>query len=103
MFVTRLIVGILLIPLVLFVIWAGGWIYAIAIALILGVAAWEFWRMVQRGGFKPSAFVLIAGVCAITLMRYAFGLYGSELAFTAAILVSMALAVRSMENGMPQP
>ena len=103
MFVTRVIVGLIIIPLVLLIILAGGWIFTVGVTLILGVAAWEFWRMVQRGGFKPSAFVLIAGVCAITLLRYSFGFYGSELAFTAAILVSMALAVRSMENGVPQP
>jgi phosphatidate cytidylyltransferase len=58
---------------------------------------------VQRGGFKPSAFVLIAGVSAMTLVRYPFGFYGSELVFTGLVLLSMVLAIRSTEMGLPQP
>lgn len=40
---------------------AGGWIYAIGVALILSIAAWEYATMFRKGGYFPAFYLVIAG------------------------------------------
>jgi phosphatidate cytidylyltransferase len=103
MLVERIIVGLIIVPLVLFVIVAGNWIFAAGVTIILGTAAWEYWRMVKRGGFKPSAFVLMGGVVLMSLSQFFFGFKGSELVFSLLVLITMFLAIRKLEEGSDQP
>jgi phosphatidate cytidylyltransferase len=103
MLLERFLVGIIIIPLVLFFIIAGNWVFAAGVTLILGVAAWEYWRMVKRGGFKPSAFVLMGGVVLLSLSHYFWGFKGSEPVFSGLVLITMFLAIRKLEEGNTQP
>ncbi|NJN81444.1 MAG: hypothetical protein HC802_03620 [Caldilineaceae bacterium] len=52
---TRILVGIIGIPLVLIPIWLGG-LWAVALFLVIGVIGGiEFYNMMQMGGYHPRA------------------------------------------------
>src|SRR5450759_1376630 len=103
MLVERTLVAIVIIPVVIFLIVAGGWVYALSAAIILAVAAWEFWRMVTNGGFQPSAILLIGGVALMALLRYQFEFTGSQFGASMLILLTMAHCTRSYELSRNQP
>ncbi|MBI9048032.1 MAG: CDP-archaeol synthase [Anaerolineaceae bacterium] len=90
MLVKRLLVVIILTPLGILAINAGGWIFNITIIMILGIAAWEFWRIFTRGGFHPSRLILILSTVAISLVRSLFEFSGSEIILGLIILAAMA-------------
>ena len=97
MLAERTLVAIVIIPLAVFVIVAGGWVFALAVAIILGVAAWEFWRMVRSGGFQPSAVLLIGGVALMAILRFLFDFPGSQFGASLMILLTMAICTRGYE------
>ncbi|WP_299029309.1 CDP-archaeol synthase [uncultured Thermanaerothrix sp.] len=89
MLAQRLLVIIILIPIGVTFAVLGGWPYAAFIALILVVAAWEYWRIFRRGGFAPLASVLLPGVALLVFSRAAWGFDYSHLILSALILVTM--------------
>lgn len=95
----RLIVAIVLVPLGVFFVAAGGWIYAILILLMLGYGAWEYWRLFESGGYHPTASVLIVGVLALVAARRLLGFTGSGLILGVAVMVAMAVQVFAFEKG----
>jgi phosphatidate cytidylyltransferase len=97
MLVERTLVAIVILPLAVLVIAAGGWVFALAVALILSVAAWEFWRMVRNGGFQPSAIIVIGGVALMALLRFQFSFTGSQFGASLMILLTMAVCIRGYE------
>lgn len=103
MLVERLLVVIVIVPVVAFLIVAGGWAYALSVALVLAIAAWEFWRMVTQGGFQPSAVLLIGGVALMALLRYQFEFTGSQFGASLLILLTLAHCTRSYELSRNQP
>jgi phosphatidate cytidylyltransferase len=52
---------------------AGGWFFVGFVALILGLAAWEYWRMYQSGGYRPSLLLLLGGTLLLVLTRHLWG------------------------------
>ncbi len=103
MLVERTLVAIVILPIVILVIVAGGWVFALSVAVILGVSAWEYWRMVTNGGFQPSALVVIGGVALMALLRHLFDFPGSQFGASILILVTMAMCTRSYELSRNQP
>ncbi len=97
MLAERTLVAIVIIPLAVLVIVAGGWVLALAVILILSVAAWEFWRMVRSGGFQPSPVLVIGGVALMALLRYLFDFTGSQFGASLMILLTMAVCTRGYE------
>lgn len=103
MLVQRLIVAIVLIPIGVWVVATGGWLFAAVVILALGYAAWEYWRLFIRGGYQPSAPVLILGVAALALARQFFQLNYSDLVLAVVALLAMAYHVFHFEQGASVP
>lgn len=99
MLAQRLIVAIVLIPIGVLIIAAGGWLFAAAVILALGYGAWEYWRLFTRGGYQPSAPVLVLGVMALALTRQVFHFNNSDLVLAGIILLAMAFHVFHFEKG----
>lgn len=97
MLVERTLVAIVIVPLAVLVIAAGGWVFALTIAAVLSIAAWEFWRMVRSGDFQPSAVLVIGGVALLALLRYQFDFVGSQFGASLMILLTMAFCIRGYE------
>jgi phosphatidate cytidylyltransferase len=65
MFLTRVLSVLILTPIVIGLIWIGGWLFNILLALFLGLAAIEFVQMMRRGGFEPPVFFTIVLIITI--------------------------------------
>jgi phosphatidate cytidylyltransferase len=95
----RLIVVIFLIPACVIPIYLGSWPFAILVIGGMGIAAWEYWRMFYRGGYRPSVWLIVAGAMVLCLARFLWSMETSALVLTLAILVIMAVQVFDFANG----
>lgn len=68
---TRVIVGIIAIPIFLFTIYQGGIYFFILSLLISGIALWEFYSMFQLKGYNVFKFTMI-GVSLCSMILYYF-------------------------------
>ena len=82
MFLTRVLSTLILAPIVIGLIWLGGWPFNILLALFLSLAAIEFTQMMRTGGFAPPLFFTIALIIIII----------AEALFPEARLLQPALA-----------
>ena len=69
MFRQRILATIILLPLGMGAIYRGGWVYTALIALLLGIATWEYGRLFQASGFQPANGLMVAGSLALVLAR----------------------------------
>jgi len=100
MFSQRIIVAILIIPITIGAVYAGGWVFLALVLAILGIAAWEYWRMFQKGGFCPSRAIVIGGVLLLAASRAWLGFNYSDLLLSAIILVAMFAHTLAYERGI---
>lgn len=98
----RLIVVIILVPLAVLCVAAGGWFFSIAFTAILAIAAWEYWRIFKKGGFSPSVVVLVGGVTLIGLSRTFLGFQYSDLIISIVIVLALVWSTFAYENGEKQ-
>lgn len=96
----RLAIALLLLPLVIWVIADGGWLYIGAVTLVLLLAAAEFGLLFRRLGLRPSVPLILIGVLVLVVGR-ASALLPVEGALTALILVSMIWHLVDFERGAP--
>jgi phosphatidate cytidylyltransferase len=97
--VQRLLVVILLVPVFAAVIAIGGWVYVGVIALALGIAAWEYWRMFHQGGYRPSLAVMVGGTALLALLRGMFGFAGGDGMLALVVMAAMTVHLSGYEKG----
>jgi phosphatidate cytidylyltransferase len=83
----RLLVAIILLPIGAVFIAMGGVPYALVVAIILSLAAWEYNRLFRLGKYQPAVAILIGGALAFTITRYFF-----DFRYAAALLSTFSLA-----------
>ena len=66
----RVIVTLILMPIGITAIVMGGWVFALFMLLMLGIAAWEFGNLFKAGGYRPASFMLILAVLSLVLSRF---------------------------------
>lgn len=103
MLANRLKVAIVIIPLGVGLIVAGGWIYTIGLAAILGVAAWEYWRMFTGGGYSPCVWILVPGTVLLTVARAVWGFDHSELILSGLAMTAMTVHTILCNKGSKSP
>ena len=102
MLAKRLLVAILLIPIGIFVITQGGWVFGIFVTIMLGVASWEYWNLFRTSGFHPSSVLVVGGVLLIALnaLLSQFSVINTaEFLLPALILVAMTYHLVDYEKG----
>jgi phosphatidate cytidylyltransferase len=99
MLVKRLIVAIILIPVGVTFIYFGGWPLTLFIALLLGVAAWEFCNLFIKAGHKPATPLVTIGVVALTITRLVSGFEHQDLILTVVVLAAMCYHLVAYEKG----
>ena len=78
MFRQRIIVTVIIMPLAIFVIYFGSYIYQITIITLLVIAAWEYIRLLKKIELNPAIPLVILGVILLPLIRALFQFnYGS--------------------------
>ncbi len=96
----RIISVAILLPVGLTLVYIDGWPFDIFIMLIIGLAAWEYARMFQRGGYTPAAPVIIGGSVLLVLLRARYAFEFSDLAASAVILTGMTWHVVNAQHGL---
>ena len=89
MFRKRLLVSIVFTPVAFWLIYLGGIPYLLAISLLLGIAGWELSNLFRAGGFRPAGFLIVSGIFAILIGRYAGALAGHSFSNDSLVLVLM--------------
>jgi len=102
MLVKRTIVTAVLLPIGLVLIFLGGPLYYGFIALILGLAAWEYGRIMRAGGLKPSGALVILGAVLIALARALNGFESADWVISLILLASLTFHLVEFERGQPQ-
>ncbi len=98
----RLAVTLLLLPLALWVIADGSWLYLAAVGLVLALAAAEFGLLFRRHGFRPATWLIIAGTVLLTLSRFFSGFDQAPALLTGLFLVGMTWHLVDFERGAPR-
>jgi phosphatidate cytidylyltransferase len=102
MFIKRFIVSLVLLPIGIATILAGGWAFGIVIAVFMGLAAWEFVQIYQQSGYKPSMVLAIGGTLLLLAGRLLNGFESSPLLVSILVLASMAYHLWTYERGRDQ-
>lgn len=99
MFLQRLIVAIVLLPIGLWAMFSGEIAFGVMMMLFLTIAMWEYANLFRSGGYKPAIFILVAGTVLFSLSRLLFGQQWDQLILAGLILGSMAAHNFSFERG----
>jgi phosphatidate cytidylyltransferase len=97
----RVAIALLLLPLVIWVVADGRWLFVGGVTLVLALAAAEFAILFRKLGFRPALPLIVVGVVALTLSRAAAGLWAGSV-LTALCLASMAWHLVDFERGAPR-
>ena len=90
-FLRRALFAVIAIPLAGGIIWVGGTALAVLLAVLAGLAAWEFFRLSARGGVHAFDRAGVPLAAAIPLVVHANHLQVSRVPVGAGALVLLAL------------
>lgn len=99
MFLKRMAVILVLLPLGLVAIFLGSPYYTLFITIFLGMAAWEYGRMFHIGGYQPSSALIVGGTLALIAGRAFNGLESTPWLLSLAIFASMTYHLVMYEKG----
>ncbi len=96
----RVKAALIFVPLVLILIYIGGWLFNIFITGLLLFAAFEFTRLFQRMGYQPSFLTTTLGIVLIVVQRWFFKDQYLGLFLTLFLLLIIIIALIEYERGM---
>lgn len=95
----RLIVINIMLPTLVIFSFLGGWPFTIFVAVVLLLAAWELWRLFDKGFYSPSLLVMGIFVPLAVILRHLFGFNYSDVWFAALVLAAMFFHVLQQQRG----
>ena len=102
MFLYRSLVAILLLPLGLWAIHLGGAVYVWVIALILGLAAWEYTQLFRACSYRPAGAIIILSVVLLAIGRSINSFESAPWILSLAIFSCAVYHLLAYENGRDQ-
>ncbi|MCZ7552720.1 MAG: polyprenyl diphosphate synthase [Anaerolineales bacterium] len=100
--IKRVRVALVLIPVGLAANILGGWVYCLLVALIIGVAAYEYALLYKASGLRP-AVVLSVGAAVLIVIGQSFNRFElTALIFTASLMISVVYHLFEYERGRDQ-
>ncbi|MDF1499094.1 MAG: phosphatidate cytidylyltransferase [Anaerolineales bacterium] len=96
----RAAVALLLIPLVMWVIADGQWLFFTGLAFVLSLAVLEFASLYKHVGRRPAAPLMVAGVLALSISRFFSQFEYDALIVGGFCILAMAWHVREFEMGI---
>src|SRR5512146_642037 len=102
MLINRILVGVVLLPIGLFLVVLGGIPFILIAILFMGVAAWEYQRLFHAGGLRPAGVLVILGSLLILLGRVLNGFDSAPLILTLLIFASLTYHLIAYECGRDQ-
>lgn len=98
----RLIVSIILLPVGMWAIVVGGWVFTAIIAAFLSIAAWEYAQLFRASGHEPAVFLIVGGVLLLIVDRMLNGLEYTPLVLSLLVLLSLTYHLVAYERGRDQ-
>ena len=102
MLVKRLLVTLVLLPVGLAAIVAGGWYLTALVALFMCLAAWEYVQLFRASGIKPAGVLVVGGTLLFIIGRNVNGFESASWMISLLILLSMAYHLVAYERGRDQ-
>jgi len=102
MLVKRLLVTLVLLPVGLAAIVAGGWYLTALVALFMCLAAWEYVQLFRASGIKPAGVLVVGGTLLFLIGRNINGFESASWMISLLILLSMAYHLVAYERGRDQ-
>jgi phosphatidate cytidylyltransferase len=99
---TRVIVAAILLPVGLVIIYVGGWVLSAFVALIVGLAAWEYCQIFRGSDYQPATAIAVAGAAALALGRAWNGFDSAPLLISLILIISMSYHMLAYERGRDQ-
>jgi phosphatidate cytidylyltransferase len=99
---TRLLVAVILMPVWIAAIYAGGWVFVAVVGLILAIAAWEYIHLFRACGLQPAGTLAIGGALLFVLGRAVDRFESAGWIVSLVILASMAYHLLAYEHGRDQ-
>lgn len=99
MLAKRLLVAIVLLPIFLLINYFGGPIFSAFVALVLGLACWEYVLLFRAAGLRPAGLLVVGGGVLIVLGRAFNGFESAPLIITLLVLASMTYHLLEYERG----
>jgi phosphatidate cytidylyltransferase len=99
----RVKAALIFVPLVLTLIYIGGWVFNLFIAVVLLLAAYEFIQLFTRIGYKPSFLAASAVILLIVIQRWFFGEKYSGVFLTLLLTLVIIVALIAYERGEKDP
>jgi phosphatidate cytidylyltransferase len=102
MLAKRLMVTIVLLPVGMAAILAGGWYLTALVAIFMCLAAWEYVNLFRVGGLQPAGVVVIGGTLLLVLGRNINGFESATWLISMLILLGMIFHLVAYERGRDQ-
>lgn len=102
MLLKRFLVAIVLLPIGIAAIIAGGWYLTTLVAIFMGLAAWEYVTLFIAGGQQPARVLVVGGTLLLLVGRNLTGFEDSSWMISLLILVSMTYHLVTYERGRDQ-
>ena len=102
MLVKRLLVAIILLPVGVAAIIAGGWYLTALVAVFMGLAAWEYVSLFRAGGLQPAGVLVVGGTLLLLIGRNINSFEGAPWMISLLILLSMTFHLVAYERGREQ-
>ncbi len=95
----RVATGAVLVSVLVLVLWAGGWVFALVACLCVGVAIHEMHEALRAGGHHPVSWVAYAGlVCSIPLMMF----YSAQAMIPVMALLCFCVLLQIVRREQPE-
>jgi hypothetical protein len=85
----RIVVVLILIPLAVGMLLAGGVFFAGCVVVVLGMAAWEYSRLFSKPGQFIPPGIVAAGVALLIILRWGWGFDHIGIAVTGILFVNL--------------
>lgn len=95
----RVLVVVLLLPIGVAAIIYGGISFWALMAIILGMAVWEFANLFKTGGYQPASLLMVVGVISLASLRSWQGFEYDHLLITVLVLVTTGYHLWAYEKG----
>lgn len=92
----RLAVAAVGIPLCVAAVWWGGFVFAGGLALLAGVATWEYVRMFRAAGRRPFYVPATVGAAAFPILVYGAGIQAAWVLTPVYVMAVTAYALRRL-------
>jgi phosphatidate cytidylyltransferase len=97
---TRIVVGLLLLPIGVSATLVGGFPYYMLVTFVLVLAAWEYVTLFKAGGYAPAGLLVIVGVLAFSLSRVWNDFSGAPVLLSALVLLALVYHLLAYERGV---